>query len=53
MNKKNKRKTKTKGFKSLQGQDVARISTGFAELDRVLGGGIVKDSLHYLEESLE
>ena len=43
--KKTKERQKPKALNSYQGQDVARISTGFAELDRVLGGGLVKGSL--------
>lgn len=46
--KKPKERQKPKALNSYQGQDVARISTGFAELDRVLGGGIVKGSLTLL-----
>ena len=46
--KKTKERQKPKALNSYQGQDVARISTGFAELDRVLGGGIVKGSLTLL-----
>ena len=46
--KKTKERQKPKALNSDQGQDVARISTGFAELDRVLGGGIVKGSLTLL-----
>lgn len=32
----------------VKGQDVSRISTGFDELDRVLGGGLVGGSLTLL-----
>ena len=34
-----------KPLNSYVGQDAQRISTGYAELDRVLGGGLVKGSL--------
>ena len=34
-----------KALNSYKGEEVARTSTGFGELDRVLGGGIVKGSL--------
>lgn len=34
-----------KALNSYKGEEVARTSTGFNELDRVLGGGIVKGSL--------
>ena len=34
-----------KPLKSFVGQDAQRTSTGYAELDRVLGGGLVKGSL--------
>lgn len=40
-----KEKNVPKKLSSYKGQDVARISTGFNELDRVLGGGIVNGSL--------
>lgn len=30
---------------SIKSQDINRVSTGFLELDRVLGGGLVKGSL--------
>ena len=43
--KKIKEKNEAKALNSYKGQDVARISTGFDELDRVLGGGIVNGSL--------
>ena len=43
--KKLKERNEAKALNSYKGQDVARTSTGFAELDRVLGGGIVKGSL--------
>ena len=36
---------KPKALNSYKGEEVARTSTGFGELDRVLGGGIVKGSL--------
>ena len=37
-----KQKNEAKLLNLYKGQDVARISTGFDELDRVLGGGLVK-----------
>lgn len=43
--KKFKERQEPKALNSYKGQDVARVSTGFNELDRVLGGGIVKGSL--------
>ena len=43
--KKLKERNEPKALNSYEGQVVARISTGFDELDRVLGGGIVKGSL--------
>ena len=43
--KKIKEKNEPKALNTYKGQDVARTSTGFLELDRVLGGGIVKGSL--------
>ena len=43
--KKVKEKNEVKALNSYKGQDVARISTGFEELDRVLGGGLVNGSL--------
>ena len=43
--KKIKERNEPKALNSYKGQEVARISTGFNELDRVLGGGIVKGSL--------
>ena len=43
--KKVKEKNEAKALNSYKGQDIARISTGFEELDRVLGGGIVNGSL--------
>lgn len=43
--KKIKEKNEPKALNSYQGKDVPRVSTGFSELDRVLGGGIVKGSL--------
>ena len=43
--KKIKEKNEAKALNSYQGKDVARISTGFNELDRVLGGGLVNGSL--------
>ena len=43
--KKIKEKNEPRALNSYKGQDVARTTTGFNELDRVLGGGIVKGSL--------
>ena len=43
--KKLKERNEPKALNSYKGQEVSRISTGFGELDRVLGGGIVKGSL--------
>ena len=43
--KKVKERNEPKALNSYKGQEVSRISTGFGELDRVLGGGIVKGSL--------
>ena len=43
--KKIKERNEPKALNSYKGQDVSRTSTGFGELDRVLGGGIVKGSL--------
>ena len=40
-----KERNTPKALNSYKGQEVARTSTGFSELDRVLGGGIVKGSL--------
>ena len=40
-----KERNKPKALNSYKGEEVARTSTGFGELDRVLGGGIVKGSL--------
>lgn len=40
-----KERNTPKALNSYKGEEVARISTGFSELDRVLGGGIVKGSL--------
>ena len=37
-----------KGFDKPEKQDIVKASTGFAELDRVLGGGLVKGSLTLL-----
>lgn len=34
-----------KALNSYQGQECVRLQTGFGELDRVLGGGLVKGSL--------
>ena len=43
--KKIREKIEPKALNTYKGQDVSRISTGFFELDRVLGGGLVKGSL--------
>ena len=43
--KKIKERNEPRALNSYKGQEVSRISTGFGELDRVLGGGIVKGSL--------
>lgn len=43
--KKIKERNEPKALNSYKGQEVSRVSTGFGELDRVLGGGIVKGSL--------
>ena len=43
--KKIKEKQEPKALNTYKGQDVSRTSTGFNELDRVLGGGLVKGSL--------
>ena len=43
--KKTKERIPPKTLNSYKGQEVSRTSTGFQELDRVLGGGIVKGSL--------
>lgn len=40
-----KERNTPKALNSYKGEEVARTSTGFGELDRVLGGGIVKGSL--------
>ena len=40
-----KERNMPKALNSYKGEEVARTSTGFSELDRVLGGGIVKGSL--------
>ena len=45
-NKKEKNITNTpKSLNSYQGKEFSRTSTGFGEMDRVLGGGLVKGSL--------
>ena len=41
----NMKKSIPKKFKEIEGIEVARTSTGIGELDRVLGGGLVKGSL--------
>ena len=43
--KKIKEKNKPKALNTFEGKDSIRISTGFEELDRVLGGGMVQGSL--------
>lgn len=43
-----KREAKTTLLNDIKKQDIARSSTGFEELDRVLGGGLVKGSLTLL-----
>ena len=43
--KKLKEKVEPKALNTYKGQEISRISTGFGELDRVLGGGLVKGSL--------
>ena len=43
--KKVKEKNKPKALNTFEGRDNVRISTGFDELDRVLGGGMVQGSL--------
>lgn len=43
--KKIKEKNEPKALSTYKGEETKRISTGFSELDRVLGGGIVKGSL--------
>ena len=42
---KTKKRNEPKALNSYKGQEVERISTGFYELDRVLGGGLVNGSL--------
>ena len=44
-NNSNKIKSVPRKLKDVEGIDVARTSTGIGELDRVLGGGLVKGSL--------
>lgn len=44
-NSSNKEKSFPRRLKEVEGIDVARTSTGIGELDRVLGGGLVKGSL--------
>ena len=43
-----KRDVKPTLLNDVQKQDISRIETGFEELDRVLGGGLVKGSLTLL-----
>ncbi len=43
-----RKEIKTTLLNDVQKQEIARISTGFEELDRVLGGGLVKGSLTLL-----
>ncbi|MFR2451217.1 MAG: DnaB-like helicase C-terminal domain-containing protein [Clostridia bacterium] len=45
MEKRKKIQEAPKPLNSFVGQDAQRTSTGYAELDRVLGGGLVKGSL--------
>ena len=40
-----KKSTTPKNLNEVIGKDATRIGTGSAELDRVLGGGLVKGSL--------
>lgn len=44
----NKESVEPTNLKDIKKQDIARTSTGFEELDRVLGGGFVKGSLTLL-----
>ena len=44
-NKSNKEKAVPRKLKEVEGIETARTSTGIGELDRVLGGGLVKGSL--------
>ena len=44
-NDKNTRNITPFKLNNIEGKDATRTSTGFEELDRVLGGGIVKGSL--------
>ncbi|MBO5348210.1 MAG: DNA repair protein RadA [Clostridia bacterium] len=44
-NNENKKSSKPMTLNSVEGKETFRVSTGFEELDRVLGGGIVKGSL--------
>lgn len=46
--KKDKTKNIPQKLNTYEGKDTIRISTGFGELDRVLGGGLVKGSLTLL-----
>lgn len=41
----NKKSSKPMSLNSVEGKDEDRVSTGYSELDRVLGGGLVKGSL--------
>ncbi len=43
--KSNKERVEPKKLSSYQSEETIRTSTGFEELDRVLGGGLVKGSL--------
>lgn len=45
LNDKKAKSSKPSKLNSVEGKETARISTGVGELDRVLGGGIVKGSL--------
>lgn len=42
---KEKKRVSAVNLNKIQGEDISRISTDFREVDRVLGGGIVKGSL--------
>ena len=42
---KEKKRVSPVSLNKIQGEDISRVSTDFKEVDRVLGGGIVKGSL--------
>ena len=44
-NKSNKTKVTPRRLDDIKGMEATRVGTGIAELDRVLGGGLVKGSL--------